>query len=208
MTNTSDQIMLVKALGNIVKDQALLRSLDLLLRVLEPPRPGHDEVISAPRKLLDPQQVPEGLAAIFNESKCRRWLFEAKRLVNQRGIDVGLVSELESVKKDVKALEVGFQQSSIETTLANAIYTKKQLVRCITRVTSTVAKLSGASKMQHNDMTVDMQIALTSKTDAFLNLQVFQRTRTLVKEPFSLLFARQQVRDEAMLLFGRCFAIE
>ena len=94
--------------------------------------------------------------------------------MNQRGIDVGLVSELESVKKDVKALEVGFQQSSIET-LANAIYTAGQLVRCITRVTSTVAKLSDASKMQHIDMMVGMQIALSSKTDAFLNLQVFQR---------------------------------
>ena len=41
--------------------------------------------------------------------------------MNQTVIDVGLVSELESMK-----MEDGFQQSSIEATLANAIYTAKQ----------------------------------------------------------------------------------
>ena len=102
LTDTSDQIMLVKELGKIVKNQGLLRSLDLLLRMLEPHRHDDEEVISASSKLQDPQQVPEGLAAIFIDPKCRRWLFEAKRLVNQRVIDVGLVSELESVKKDVR----------------------------------------------------------------------------------------------------------
>ena len=87
----------------------------------------------------------------------------------------------QSVKKDVNALEVGFQQSSIETTLARANYIAKQVGRCKTRKTSTVAKLSDASKMQHNDMIVGIPIALTSKTDALLNLQV-SAFRTLMKE--------------------------
>ena len=67
--------------------------------------------------------------------------------MNQRVIDVPMVSELESVMKDVNALEVGFQQSSIETTLASAIYIAKQMGRCKTRMTSIVAKLSEASKI-------------------------------------------------------------
>ena len=74
--------------------------------------------------------------------------------MNQRVIDVGLVSALESVKKDVKALKVGFQQSSIGTTLASAIFIAKQMGRCKTRTISIVAKLQDASKMQHNDTIV------------------------------------------------------
>ena len=52
--------------------------------------------------------------------------------MNRRAIDFGLVSGLESVKRDVNTLEVGFQQSSIETTLASAIYIAKQMGRCKT----------------------------------------------------------------------------
>ena len=48
-----------------MKDQGLVRLLDVLLRVYEFPRHGDDEVISATSKLQDPQQVPEGSAAIF-----------------------------------------------------------------------------------------------------------------------------------------------
>ena len=36
MTDTSDQIMLVKELGKIVRDHGLPRPLDLLLQMLEP----------------------------------------------------------------------------------------------------------------------------------------------------------------------------
>ena len=43
-----------------------------------------------------------------------------------------------------------------------------------------------ASKMHHNDMNVGIQIALTSKTDALLNLQV-SASWTLMKEPRSFL---------------------
>ena len=49
--------------------------------------------------MQDPQQVPEGLAAIFSDPKGRRRLFEAKRLVTHRMIDFGLVSELELAKR-------------------------------------------------------------------------------------------------------------
>ena len=123
---------------------------------------------------------------LFNDPKCRRWLIEAKRLVNERVIVVGLVSALESVKKDVNALKVGFQQSSIGTTLASAIFIAKQMGRCKPRMISIVAKLQDASKMQHNDTIVGIQIALTSKTDALLNLQ-FPAFWTLMKEPVSFL---------------------
>ena len=102
-----------------------------------------EEVISAMSKLQDPHQVLEGLTASVTDPKCRRWVFEAKRVV----IDVRLVSEMESAKKrGVNALEVGFQQSSIETTVASAIHIAKQMSPFNTR--------------------------MTSKTDALLNLQV------------------------------------
>ena len=81
-------------------------------------------------------------------------------------------------------MEDGFQQSSIEASLANAIYTAKQMGRCRTRLTSRVAELSDALEMEHNEMFVGMHIALTSKTDAFLNLQV-SAFKTLMKEPIS-----------------------
>ena len=67
MTNTNDQIMLVKHFGKIVKDQELLRSMDLLLQMLELAGHGDEQVISATSKLQDPQQVPEGLAAICTD---------------------------------------------------------------------------------------------------------------------------------------------
>ena len=89
------------------------------------------------------------MAAFLAHPKCRPWLYEVKRLVKQRAIGVGLVSEWESVKKDVDAFEFGFQ-SSIETTLASAIDNAKQMGRCKTRMISIVPKLSGASKMQHS----------------------------------------------------------
>ena len=107
-------------------------------------------------------------------------------MVNQRVIDVGLVSEVESVKKYADPLEVGFQQSSIEMTLASAICVAKQMGRFKTRKTSIAAKLSDASKMQHSDTTVGTQIALTSKTDALLNLQV-SAIWIQMKEPISFL---------------------
>ena len=72
--------------------------------------------------------------------------------------------------KDVDALELRFQQSSIETTLTSAIYIAKRTGRCKTRMTSIVAKLSHASQMQHEDMIAGIQIALTSESDALLNL--------------------------------------
>ena len=53
-------------------------------------------------------------------------------------------------------------------------------------MTSRVAKHSDASKMQHNDTIVGMQIALTSETDELLNLQV-SAFWTLMTEPFSSL---------------------
>ena len=62
-------------------------------------------------------------------------------------IDVGLVSGLESAKKDVDALEVGFQQSSVETRSASVVYIAKQLGRCKTRMVSSAAKPPDASKM-------------------------------------------------------------
>ena len=98
-------------------------------------------------KLQDNHQVPETVAAIFSHSMCGRLLFEAKRLANQRVIDVGLVSGLASAKKDVDTLEVGFQQYSVETRSAGVVYVAKQLGRCKTRMVSYAAKLSDASKM-------------------------------------------------------------
>ena len=56
----------------------------------------------------------------------------------------------------------------------------------MTRLTSTVAKLSDASNVQHNDTSVGIQIALTSKTDVLLNMQV-STFWTLMKEPMSFL---------------------
>ena len=147
MTNNTDHIMLVRELGKIVKALGLLLSLNLLLHVLVLAGHGGEDVISVTSKLQDPQQVPEAFAAIFSDPMCGRLLFEAKRLVNQRVIDVGLVSGLESAKKDVDALEVGFQQSSIETRSASVVYIAKQLGRCKTRVVSFAAKLSDASKI-------------------------------------------------------------
>ena len=81
----------------------------MLLQMLEPAGHGDEQVISATRKLQDPQRVPDDWLHFFSDTKCRRWLFKVTRLVNERVIDVGL-------KKDVNALQVGFQQSSIETT--------------------------------------------------------------------------------------------
>ena len=105
--------------------------------------------------------------------------------MKQRVIDIGLAPEMESMKKGVNDLEVGFQQSSIETTLAGAICVAKQMGRFKTRMTSTVAEHSDASKMQHNGVTVGIQIALTSKAGALLNLQV--SAYWTLKEPNSFL---------------------
>ena len=92
-----------------------------------------EEVISAMSKLQEPSPSARGLAASITDPKCRRWVFEAKRLA----IDVRLVSEWEWAKKrGVNALEVGFQQSSIETTVASAIHIAKQMSPCNTRMTS------------------------------------------------------------------------
>ena len=70
--------------------------------------------------------------------------------------------------------------------MASAIYISKQMGRCKTRMTSVVAKFSGASKMQHIDMIVGIQITLTSKTGALLNLQI-SAFWTLMKEPIPFL---------------------
>ena len=50
MTNTSDQIMFVKELEKIVKDQGLFRSLELLLQMLELAGHGDEEFVSATRQ--------------------------------------------------------------------------------------------------------------------------------------------------------------
>ena len=72
-------------------------------------------------QVAGPSASSTGIGCNFSDLKCRHWTFEAKRSVNQRVIDVGLVSEWESVRKDVNALEVGFWQSSMETTLATRV---------------------------------------------------------------------------------------
>ena len=88
-------------------------------------------------------------------------------------------SQLESVKKHVNALDVGFPAVFHRDDVA------KQMGRCNT-MTSIVAKLSDVSKIQYNDMIVGIPIALTSKTDDYLNLQA-SAFWTLMKEPISFL---------------------
>ena len=102
MTNNSDQIMLVKELGKIVKDQGLLRSLYLLnVGPCQARRRGGD---FGNEQVAEPSASSKGIGCNFTDPKCRRWLFETKRLVNQREIDVGLALGMESVKRGVNAL--------------------------------------------------------------------------------------------------------
>ena len=64
--------------------------------------------------------------------------------MNQRVIDFGLVSELESVHEDADALE------------PSRICIAKQMGRCKSRVTFFASRRPEASKMQRNDMIVGM----------------------------------------------------
>ena len=75
-------------LGKIVKDQGLPRSLDLLLLVLEHPARRRRGYFSF-EQVAGPSASSRGIGCFFTDLKCRRWLFEGKRLVNPRVIHVG-----------------------------------------------------------------------------------------------------------------------
>ena len=88
--NTSDQIVLVKVLGTFVKVKGPPRSLDLLLQMLVPAQSRRRTgCFSYESKLQEPlSQFERDWLQLFNDPICWRWLFEARRLVNQRVIDV------------------------------------------------------------------------------------------------------------------------
>ena len=89
MANTSDEIMLVKRAQEDCEKRGAASTTGFASSGVGASSTATKRLFQLRASLQDPQQVPEGLAEFFNDPKCKRWLFEAKRLVNPRVIDVG-----------------------------------------------------------------------------------------------------------------------